>query len=189
MLSLLLLTFTPIVFSIRNADYIWAARICEQFVVIIGVIILVPLFSPEEEGGIRETVESKYTPQSYVYIIRILTSLLIIVGLITLIVELLILWGGSFNQGALIAGSFATAFFLGALGMFVVSVSGQLMAGYMVPIVYFILDMMTKGKYTKKFFLFSLLKNSFIEKYYLLAAALVLVVMSLLAYIVKKNRR
>jgi hypothetical protein len=188
-LAVLLLALTPIIFSIRSLDYYSAAKICEQFVAIIGVILLVPIFSTEEEKGIRETVEAKFISQVYVYIIRILTAVLILAALINLIVLLFIMCGGTFHPVTLISGTFASAFFLGALGLFIASVSCQLIAGYMVPIVYFIFDLMTKGKYTKDFFLFSLTDNSFKEKYYLLGAAMFITVLSLAVYVIRKKCR
>jgi hypothetical protein len=188
LIAVLLLALTPIIFSISNLDFTSAVRICEQFVALIGVIILVPVFSPEEESGIRETVEAKYTSQLYIYIIRIIMAVTAIAALISLGIFILLMYGGSFKAGILLAGTFATALFLGTLGLFAAA-SRQIAAGYMVPIVYFILDMMTKGKYTKNFYLFSLMNNSFREKYHLLGAAVILIVMALLTYVTVRKRR
>lgn len=177
------------IFSISNLDSTIAAKLCEQYISIVGIVLLVPIFSPEEEVGVKETVETRYTSQLYIYVVRIFIAIFMMILLIGLAVFILTICGGIFNAGTLLAGTFATALFLGSLGLFIAAVSRQLTAGYMVPTVYFIMDMMTKGKYTKDFFLFSLINNSFREKYYLFGAAVVFIVASLLAYIIGKRRR
>jgi len=164
-----------------------AARICEQFVVIIGVVILVPIFTPEEDENIKETINAKSISPILVYIIRILISIILLISLIALFVNILIYFGGTFTSGRLIMGTFVSALFLGGLGLFVATLTENVSIGYMIPIVYFVFDIMTKGKYTKNLFLFSLMNNSIKEKYYLFLAAVVLIILSLLVYWVKNS--
>ncbi|MPQ31871.1 ABC transporter permease [Clostridium estertheticum] len=170
-------------------DFSMAAIICEQFTVMIGVVIIVPIFTPEENNNIKETVNAKAISSIFVYIIRILLSVILLVSLIALFVNILIYLGGTVTSGRLIMGTFVSALFLGGLGLFVASLTENISIGYMIPIVYFVLDIMTKGKYTKNLFLFSLMNNSFKEKYYLLVAAVVLIISSLLVYWVKNSKK
>ncbi|WLC62238.1 ABC transporter permease [Clostridium sp. CM028] len=186
--SIVLLIVAPIIFSITNLDFPMAAKICEQFIIMIGVVILVPIFTPEEDGNIKETINAKAISPILVYIIRILISVILLVSLIALFVNILIYLGGTFTSGRLIMGTFISALFLGGLGLFVASLTENVSIGYMIPIVYFVFDIMTKGKYTKNFCIFSLMNNSFKERYYLLVAAVVLIILSLLVYWVKTSR-
>ncbi|MBX4261882.1 ABC transporter permease [Clostridium estertheticum] len=186
--SIAILISTPIIFSITNLDFSMAAKICEQFTVMIGVVILVPIFTPEEDRNIKETINAKAISPMFVYIIRILIAVILIISLIALFVNILIYLGGTFTSGRLIMGTFVSALFLGGLGLFVASLTENISIGYMIPIVYFVFDIMTKGKYTKNLFLFSLMNNSFKEKYYLLIAAVVLIILSLLVYWVKNSK-
>jgi len=163
-----------------------AARICEQFVAIIGVVILVPIFTTEEDENIKETINAKVISPIFVYIIRILISIILIVSIIALFVNTLIYLDGTFTSGRLIMGTVSSALFLGGLGLFVASLTQNVGIGYMISIVYFVFDMMTKGKYTKNLFLFSLMNNSIKEKYYLFVAAVVLIILSLLVYWIRK---
>ncbi|MBU3175227.1 ABC transporter permease [Clostridium estertheticum] len=187
--SIVLLISTPIIFSITNLDFSMAAKICEQFIVIIGVVILVPIFTPEEDENIKETVNAKAISPIFVYMIRILLSVILLVSLIALFVNILIYLGGTFTSGRLIMGTFVSALFLGGLGLFVASLTENVSIGYMIPIVYFVFNIMTKGIYTKNLFLFSLMNNSFKEKYYLLVAAVVLIISSLFVYWVKNSKK
>ncbi|MBW9153716.1 ABC transporter permease [Clostridium estertheticum] len=186
--SIAILISTPIIFSITNLDFSMAAKICEQFIVMIGVVILVPIFTPEEDGNIKETINAKAISFVFVYIIRILIAVILLLSLIALFVNILICLGGTFTSGRLIMGTFVSALFLGGLGLFVASLTENVSIGYMIPIVYFVFDIMTKGIYTKNLFLFSLMNNSFKEKYYLLVAAVVLIILSLLVYWVKNSK-
>ncbi|MEC0241163.1 hypothetical protein P4H66_15025 [Paenibacillus dokdonensis] len=56
----------------------------------------------------------------------------------------------------------------------------------MLPIAYYLTNMFTGSKYVQHFYLFSLAKGSFDEKYWLLVGGMILIVLTL---IVKKIQR
>ncbi|MDR2889657.1 MAG: hypothetical protein LBV33_07445 [Lachnospiraceae bacterium] len=80
------------------------------------------------------------------------------------------------NTGQALA-SYANAIFLGGLGIFATAVSGQVVFGYMIPILYYVLDLMGgSGSFT----LFSLLRKGTMEgKWVLLMIGIVWIALSL----------
>lgn len=64
--------------------------------------------------------------------------------------------------------------------------SDQLAIGYMLPSAYYLTNMFTGSMYVQHFYLFSLAKGSFDEKYWLLVGGVILIVLTL---IVKKIQR
>jgi hypothetical protein len=82
-------------------------------------------------------------------------------------------------------GSFITAFYLGIIGMVIAYVTKQKTVGHIVPFSYYMLDMFTMGKYTKEFYLFSLLNDNFNVKLNLLISSIVILVWFLI-YLYRK---
>ena len=76
-LAMLILILTPVIFGITKLDEASAAMPLEMFVSLIGVILLVPVFLPEQKDEVRGVVESKYTAHIFVCMTRILYAALV----------------------------------------------------------------------------------------------------------------
>ena len=136
----------PLIQGVANLDRISTAICLENYVAIIGIVMLVPVFSLEQSKEIDEIVSSKALSQVIVQLIRILMSIIGIVVLIIGFVNVLIYLGCNFPVVEYIIGSFASAMFIGSLGMFFSNLFNNTIIGYMISIGYLILNMMTKGK-------------------------------------------
>ena len=181
--SIILLCMIPLIQGVANLDRISTAICLENYVAIIGIVMLVPVFSLEQSKEIDEIVSSKALSQVIVQLIRILMSIIGIVVLIIGFVNVLIYLGCNFPVVEYIIGSFASAMFIGSLGMFFSNLFNNTIIGYM------ILNMMTKGKYVGKFFIMSMSQGSFDEKYWLILGSVVLIIASLLIKPVKRKIR
>ncbi|HKL98283.1 MAG TPA: ABC transporter permease [Mobilitalea sp.] len=188
-MSLMFLMIIPIFFGINDLERIDSLKILEQFVSIIGIILLTPIFRPEGNKDIREVIESKYTSQTAIYILRILMSVVTI---------LLLIWCFSAwmeaNRSVIIMwdyvmGTFATAMFLGSLGLLVYAISDQLILSYLCTGGYLIFNLFTGSRYVGKFYLYSMMRGSMEEKYWLLGASVLMLVITLFVkYIISKLR-
>lgn len=179
-LSVLLLLLTPFVFGTANVDAKTAAVPLEMFVSLIGIILLTPVFLPEQSGSIRDVVESKATASVFVYSIRIGIALLSMLALIAAFVLYMKGNGCTVSPVSAVFGTFSSSIFLGALGLFIYGISDTLIVGYMAPMVYYMLNLFGGKKYFGKLYLFSMSSGNMSEKYWLISVGIVLILSVLL---------
>jgi hypothetical protein len=77
-----ILIFASIIFGITGLDAKASAVPLEMFVSLIGIILLTPIFAPEQSEEVRDTVESKYISSITVCLIRTLISIVVMAFLI-----------------------------------------------------------------------------------------------------------
>lgn len=180
LIALLFLVLATAIFSINNLDYSESARLLEQYVSVIGIFLLTPIFRPESDHSVREVVESKYTWQIGIYLTRIGMAIITIILFITGFVfclkannSLVLLWDYIF-------ATFCTTLFLGSMGFMLYGISDQLILGYLAPVGYIMFNLYTGNRYVKKFYLYSLMKGSMNEKYWLLVGAILMILATLI---------
>lgn len=188
-LSVLLLLITPAIFGIANLDAKTAAIPLEMFVALMGTVLLTPVFLPEQQKEIRELVESRYTGQNSICLVRIAIGILTLLLLISGFVLYMKLNGCEFEVLPFILGTFAGALFLGALGLFSYGVSDSIVTGYMVPMVYYMLNMFSGSEHLGKLYLFSMARGSFKEKYWLFGTGVLLIILALLVKSIVRKKR
>ncbi|MCC0632063.1 ABC transporter permease [Clostridioides sp. ZZV15-6388] len=185
--SIGMLCLIPFIQGVANLDSVSAAICLENYVVIVGIIMLVPIFYLEQSKEIDEIVSSKSVSQVVIQLIRIIMSIISMLVLITGFVLVLKHLGGNFPIFKYIVGSFASAMFIGSLGMLFSNLFNNTIIGYMVSIGYLILNMMTRDKYVGNFFIMSMSRGSFDEKYWLICGSIVLIIVSLLIKPIKRK--
>lgn len=134
-----LLILTPALFGITALDAMTAAYPLELCLPFIGVILLTPVYAPEEEASILDTVRVRKMPHLLVCSIRIIMmmamTVIFICGFVlmmsTLECEVSIIHA---------LASCANAIFLGGLGILASSVSGHVVIGYILPVLYYVID-------------------------------------------------
>ncbi|GKX32237.1 hypothetical protein SH1V18_47170 [Vallitalea longa] len=142
----------------------------------LGILLFTHLPGFEEENNIYEFTYLKNIPHHIVVLSRIISYALGMYLLMIGVFGLERAFGAEFNFIEIVNGSFITAFYLGAIGMIAAYVSKQRTVGYIVPFIYYMLDMFTFGKYTKRFYLFSLVNQDFSIKINLLVTSIVLLI-------------
>jgi hypothetical protein len=177
-LALLILIFTPIIFGITDLDAKASAIPLEMFVSLIGIILLAPIFAPEQNEEIKDAVESKYISSITVCWIRILISIIVMAFLIGAFVFIMVCNGCdvSFKSAW---GTFASALLLGAIGFSAYGISNNIAVGYMLPILYYALNFTGGNKYLGNFYLFSMQKGSYSEKVWLFAGGVLMLIFTM----------
>ena len=169
---------TPVLFGLAELDSRMSAQPLEIMPPLMGLILLTPLFSPEQNEGILETVRSKRMSRQLVTMLRVICALVLLAILVCTL-------GGYMRYNdcdvtaKMIAGTFAGAAALGALGFFVSAFTDNVIAGYMVSIMYFIMNLFLKNK-LGKFCLMSMSFNIEGSKPVLAVSAVVLIAAALL---------
>ena len=135
----ILLCLSPLVLGVKNLPPSDTAKVLEMYVALIGIILIPPVFLPEQNPDLRDLI------------------------------------GCQMDVIPFYAGTFAEMIFMGGLGLLFYSLTDNLIAGYMIPVFYYITAIGAGSKYLKMFYPFSLTKGSFTEKYWLLAGGIILI--------------
>ncbi len=147
----------PLLFGMAHLDSSGSALPLEMYLSLTGIILLTPVFQPEQDRSLHELVSSKWIARSLVYLIRTVYSFLalaVLVGLAALVMRL----NDCDVTLSLYSGTLATAVFLGALGMLASAISGNTAVAYMVPLVYYMMNL-GGGSRLGAFYLFGMLSG------------------------------
>lgn len=172
-----IILITPVLFGTVNLDRLASAAPLEMFVSLIGIVLLTPVFQPEQNKEIRDLVASKYVSPIPIYAIRTLYAAIIAAVFIGVF--------GVYMRGQecdvtplLLIGTAANAIFLGSLGMMTASLTDNTVTGYMTPMVFYALNY-GMGSQWGPLYLFSMSQGDFESKQWLLIIGAVLIGASL----------
>ena len=175
--ALMLCLLTPLLIGTANLDLNSAAMPLEMFVSLIGIVLLTPVFQPEQNEEIHDLVCSKYCNIGKVYLIRTLYSVVVVILLICLFTVYMQTRGSDVTI-ILVFGTVANATFLGSMGMLTSALTGNTVIGYMPPFLYYALNI-GMGPKLGNFYLFSMTVGNFRAKIWLLAAGVLMIMVSL----------
>lgn len=179
-ITILLSLISPFIIGLENLDQYQTAKVLELFVGLFGIILFIPVFIPDQNRNIRDLIESKKEDISLLHIVRFLQAMLCLGAIVSIFLFYLKAEQCSFEFSKYFFGTIANCLFLGGMGMFFFSIFDNLVIAYMVPILYYIMNYGAGGKYLGKFYLFSMMNGSILNKYYLLVCGLVLIVISIM---------
>ena len=174
LLAAVVMVLTPVLFGTTNLDRLAAAAPLEMFVSTIGIILLVPIFQPEQNSEIEDIVTSQYVDCVYVYMIRVTYSVIGLVLLILLFSGYMLICGCDISV-ALIFGTLADAMFLGSIGLLVAAVTNNLPVSLMASILYYGLNLFARSK-VGAFNLFSMMNGDYSSNIWLFAVSIVLII-------------
>lgn len=172
LLALGIAFLTPALFGIASLNPAEAAQPLEMLLSLSGTVLCAPVFLPEQNENIRDLIRSKRTDYLTVCAVRLVCCVLFLAVLLGGFTLVMYCSESEVSFGHF-AGGFASALFLGGLGFFFAGVSGNVIAGYMISMIYYILNFAVKDR-LGNFYLFSMCSGSFKEKYWLLGGAAVL---------------
>lgn len=176
-IAILITLLTPAVFGISSLDEKLAAQPIEMLLSLTGTVLLTPIFLPEQNENIRDVIRSKRTDYLHICIMRAVYSVIAVAIIIGGFV--LVMYFSESNVSYLhFIGGFASALFLGALGMMTAGISGNIPVGYMISLIYYIANFAMKDK-LGKLFLFSMSAGSIEEKYWLMIVAVIMMIAGL----------
>lgn len=181
------LLLSPIIMSTQNLNAARTAKVLEMYTALLGIILITPVFLPEQDKDLRELVESKYTSRTAVTLIRLFEGTIFLTLLIGADIFVLKQNQCIFPVMYYYYGTMAEAVFLGGLGLCASSIFDQIAIAYMLPIVYYAINMGAGKKYVGNFYLFSMCGGSYREKVYLAFAGMVLIILGITyPYIIKR---
>lgn len=168
----------PLLIGTSNLDQKSAAMPLEMFVSLIGIVLLTPVFQPEQNEEINDLVSSKYCSTERIYLIRTVysvTAAVLLVAIFTVYMKM-----RSCDVTPVMAlGTAADAIFLGSIGMLTSALTGNTVIGYMPPLLYYALNI-GMGPKLGSFYLFSMAIGDYKAKIWLFVAGVVMMAASLL---------
>ncbi|MBP1996053.1 hypothetical protein [Paenibacillus eucommiae] len=169
-----------LMFNLRFVDFKEMAQIGEMYVSLLGIFMLPHITMPEQTDSVHETIFPRSVRHVYMVLIRIVLS----VGLLGIMVAAIALLaygqGGQFSFPEMVGGVWISTVLLGAVGLTIATITGNIAAAYIGSFMYYVLELFTKGKYTGDLYLFSLLDGRFESgKFVLAVVALVLLAFNL----------
>lgn len=170
-LSVLLLAGSPLILGIRNLDLVQSAKVLEMYVATIGIILFVPVFQPEQNKDLRDLIASKYTDIRCIYGVRVGISVLVSGILLFIYMGVMRHGNCEMELGKFFFGTMAEMLAFGGIGILAYAWSDNLIVGYMVPIVYYVIAYGGGAKYLKKLYPFAM-TTDYSTKYVLLAAGI-----------------
>lgn len=135
----------PMIFSISSLTARGAAQPLEFLLSFVGAFLFTPVFYPEQNKNVRDLIRSKRTGYLSVCLVRVIYSaaaLAVIVGAMVLIMKLCesdVTWRH-------FVGAYASALLLGSVGLFFAGASGNVTAGYMAAVIYYLAGYAMKEK-------------------------------------------
>ncbi|MBD5138584.1 MAG: hypothetical protein HDT24_04675 [Ruminococcus sp.] len=135
----------PTIFSISSLTERGAAQPLEYLLSFAGAFLFTPIFYPEQNKNVRDLIRSKRTGYLSVCLVRVVYSaaaLAVIVGAMVLTMKLCesaVTWRH-------FAGGYASALLLGSVGLFFAGASGNVTAGYMASVIYYLAGYAMKEK-------------------------------------------
>lgn len=178
LLALVITFMTPIIFGISSLNARESALPLEMLLSLTGLILLTPIFLPEQNENIRDLIRSKRIDYLGVCFVRLMYSVFFLAAIFA--VFTLVMYNSESNITLRhFIGGYGSALFLGAIGFFCAGISKNSIIGYMVSMIYYISNFAMKDE-LKNFYLFSMSAGSFREKYWLLGGSAVLIIATFL---------
>ena len=119
-------------------------------------LLLFPHLPLLDEGGISEGVLSKRLSHRFVFLLRWVITTVYSFLLIAILLLFLHARGAQFEPYAMLVGTVLTTLILGTFGMLITQLTQTVSAGYILAFAWFLLDLLTHGKLTGRFYLFSM---------------------------------
>lgn len=178
--GVLFLLLLPIGVGLENLDVFQSAKVLEYWYSLIGLLLLFPLYLPDNDTAALSIIRSKRTSYRLIICVRLIVE---IVASGILLVALLI-WmtrsNSSFPMGYFILRGIGGALFLGGLSAFTFALFRHPVPCLMVPFLYYLLNMMSKKEYFGPFDLFSVAQGNYQTALLLVLCGGLLLLISLL---------
>lgn len=179
------LLLLPVIRGTNNLDAVHSAECLEQSVILIGIVLIVPLFATERSFAIREVVFTKKINGWLILLSRIVMALIMLV-ILTCIFAGIMKWRNCiFPYASYVTGTIISSMALGSIGFLSAVLSNSTIIGYLVSMGYFLFNYLGDLSSTSIFYLFSMETGNFTTKIWLLGIG-ILSIMATLVYVKKK---
>lgn len=179
--AVIIMTALTMLMGISALNARQSAQPVELIMPIVGVILLTPVFLPEQNENIRDVIRSKKTDYIAVCIIRVIYSVFFLALICGVYIFAMHLFESEVTVHHFIGG-YASGLFLGAMGFLIAGVSKNVIVGYMAALIYYtanfvfgnglIFDLFTMSRAVDVYN-----ENVIAIKYLLMAAALLMIIL------------
>ena len=180
-LAVLFCLMAPVIMGVKNLEQEQVVKIIEFYISFLGVVLLIPLFLPDTNRDVRDLIASKKMPITGVRLIRLLQAAGMLCLLLAVFLYALKCGNCTFEYGKCFYAALANCVAMGGLGLFFYSITDQVVVGYMIPFIYYIVSIGGGFKYLKVFSLLSFSAGRIEDKKYILTAGVVVILVSLFA--------
>lgn len=174
--ALLMLILSPFLMGTRNLTSMETAKVLETYAALLGIVLLPPMFWPEQNRDVRDLIRSKFVDIRVVYAVRLIINISAMALFLLIYIQILIHGQCRFDAGRYYVGTLAEMLALGGLGAICYSLSDNLVIGYMAPVIYYIAAWGGGIKYMGIFYPFSMMAGKSEYKWALMAAGIVFLV-------------
>lgn len=174
LICILLLIVSPLFLGIENLTEPETAKVLEYYAVFISIILLPAVFLPEQDKDIRDLLSSKYMSVAKLYGVRMTQAIIYLMLLLGIYMCVLKAGNCEFAFLKLYMGELATMVFLGGMGIFFYALTDQVVVGYMIPLLYYMLNITISPNKIKGLYLFSMSIGKYEWKWTLGMAGVVL---------------
>lgn len=159
------LLFVPIVHGTSNLEAKYVAEVLEKFVSVIGIILIVPLCSPELNiKNIKEVIWGKVFSYGKTIAIRMFMSIVILCFLTFFFAIILRMLHCEFPFVTYIVGTVVTAGTIGMVGFNATLITNNLILGYIFSVSYFFMCWTGIISEENPVYLFSMINNQLQQK-------------------------
>ncbi len=158
-LCLLLLALLPMVISFRFLALRQVGTIGEVVIGLAGILLLPPLAFREDHEGRREALGCRPVAYWRGFAVRLALMSVVVALCVGAYIGMAALHANPFDEGAVFVGLWVTATVLGGMGLAIGHGTRSQTAAFLLPTAYFALELFTKGRYTGRFFLLSLMEG------------------------------
>lgn len=184
------IVYTIIIIALNNTWFLTtreAAFIVQFLLAPLGIILFSDIASLEHETDINELVLTKKISFYMLVLIRFIISLVYLTLIEFLIISLFNYRGGTFFFGELLLSGITTSITLGTISLVISYISKNKLSGMTIAFMYYILEFITKGKYTKSFYLLSYTTGN-IEPIYKLLIITIITFVTFILYLKLKHK-
>lgn len=183
--ALLFCLLAPVIVGMEALNRYQSGQVLDMYFSLLGIVLLTPLFMPEQNKDIRDLLASREYPLRNIQLLRLLQAVVILAVLNLLVLFQMKLGECTFPFGTYFCCAMANCVFLGGLGIFAYGITDHLVIAYMIPVFYYICCYGAGQKYLGKFYLFSLMTGDLENKIWLGTAGILLTA----AGVVIRNRK
>lgn len=173
------LLVSPFMIGMKNLDSYQTAKVIEVFFSLFGILLFIPVFMPDINESIVDLIASKKESMGILLFMRFLTSLCLAAAILLGLLCALHVGNCQFSFYQGFYGGMANCLFLGGMGMLFFALFNHMALAYMMPVLYYIICYGGGKKYLGSFYLFSMMWGSFAEKHFIMAAALIMICLSI----------
>lgn len=174
------LLIIPVLRGIENLDEVHSAECLERSVILIGILLIVPLYAAEQEEAVWDVVFTRKIPQWMILLIRLIMAVIMLVLLTGIFAKIMRMKNCTFPYVGYVIGTVISEMALGSAGFFAAVLSDSAAAGYLVSIGYFLFNDLGILSDDHVVYLFSMGTGNFITKIWLLGISILLIVVTLI---------